>query len=101
MKRIVINTPFEDKENANEASDKAIQTLNHETTLFENSIKKNENLLKEIGKVITASNHIYNDTNRLIWNVCVTITIGIVVISIFIIIFMVLYAYKNFDIKQL
>lgn len=99
MKRIVINTPFEDKENVNEISDKAIQTLDHETTLFEKSIKKNEKLLIELGKVITASNHITTDTNRLIWNVCVTITIGIVVISIFILIFMIIYAYKNFNIK--
>lgn len=40
MKRIIINTPYEDKGNIDEISDKAIQTLDNETTLFENSIKK-------------------------------------------------------------
>lgn len=96
MKRIVINTPCLDKETFNPSSEKAIQTLAHENTLLEHAIKKNEKLLTEIGKIIVASNRIYNDTNKLIWTSCVTTTVGIIVISVFIVIFMILYAYKNF-----
>lgn len=99
MKKIVINTPYQDKENTNESSDKAIQTIDHESTLFEKSIKTNEKLLIDISKKITISNRIYADANRLIWNVCLTITIGIILLSIFILMFLIIYCYKNFGSK--
>lgn len=99
MKRIIINTPYEDKGNIDEISDKAIQTLDHEKTIIEESITKNEKILIEIAKRIKNSNIISEDANRLVWNVCVTLTIGIILISIFIVVFLVIYCFKNFGYK--
>lgn len=100
MKRIIINTPYEDKGNIDEISDKAIQTIDHEKTMFEEIITKNEKILIEITKRIKNSNIISEDANRLIWNVCVTLTIGIILISIFIIVFLIIYCFKNFGYKE-